>query len=188
MISDFENKKKSFIRFFAKLKFPHKPKVTQSEIEKALDILEAGDLILTKTNWQLSNLFILGRWKHVAMVDNDCLHVIEAVDPVVRRIAIAEMLKNKDSFCISRKININKETRETMPIILRQLIGKEYDFEFDFNPDDFYCSELILAAYLATTRKEITAKLFWIKHFFGIVLPDSFANIYAFEIIFQSKE
>ncbi len=137
--------------------------------------LKAGDILLEKTPFRLTDKLIPGYWGHVAIWvgTEEELKQLEIWDhPVVKKHHksirssqhIAEALRsgvelnslarfmNVDDLAILRKNNLSdKQRADTIIRTLRQ-IGKSYDFNFDIETNDkIVCSELIYVSFTNTS-------------------------------------
>lgn len=134
--------------------------------------LKAGDILLEKTPFRLTDKFIPGHWGHAAIWIGDekelralgiwnhplvkkHQHRIKQGDSVVEALRGGVTLSplssfmNIDDLGILR-LNKNNNKDELTQIILLALrqIGKDYDFNFDIeSTDKIVCSELIYVAY-----------------------------------------
>lgn len=129
----------------SKIHVPYtRKKVKQSEIAKALSVLRPGDMILTHVDGELTNV-VLDFWSHAAAVAN-IGEVIEATTEGVHPTWLIYFLSHKDKFKILRP------TFEFDQIgfvtFLNNAIGKDYDFEFESEDEQFYCFELVAVAYM----------------------------------------
>jgi len=120
------------------------PKISSFFAEYAVKNLEDGDLLLSKEDWRLTNLFVPGKWGHAAVFYQG--NVIEAIGSGVRKENVHRWLYQKDSVCILRP-RIKKELRSCIGTVCRAQIGKPYDYEFIADADSFYCSELYVWAH-----------------------------------------
>ena len=142
------------------------------EIEVAVrKNLVAGDILLEKTPFRLTDKFIPGYWGHAAIwvgskeelitlgLWNEPVvvpyhrqiekggHIIEALRSGVQLNTLSHFL-NIDDMAVLRE-NIN-DTQQKKEVILRAFaqLGKAYDFNFDVETTDkIVCSELIYTAY-----------------------------------------
>lgn len=84
----------------------------------------------------------------VVMIDNDTAFVYEAVGPV-RKITLGEWITRgvEDRFAAKRLMNADStlltETLEKMRSVFDKYIGRDYDIQFEWSDDRFYCSELV---------------------------------------------
>lgn len=137
--------------------------------------LKAGDILLEKTPFKLTDKLIPGYWGHVAIwigSEKELKHLGIWDHPVVKKYhaeiksshLVAEALRsgvelnpldkflNIDDLAVLRKTEIDNKTRgKTIIRTLRQ-IGKPYDFNFDIETNDrIVCSELIYVAFTETS-------------------------------------
>ena len=158
------------------------------------EILQAGDVLLEKTPFRLTDKLIPGYWGHAAVWvgtenqlrelgiwDNplvsryhDQIHqgrgVIEALRSGVEMNPLDHFM-NIDSIGVLRKQPLSKEER--IKVILQALrqVGKPYDFNFDVeSKSKVYCSKLVYLAYSGvewSTKKSLGRTTF---------TPDDVAN------------
>ncbi|MBE9562410.1 MAG: hypothetical protein IMF12_06070 [Proteobacteria bacterium] len=144
-----------------------KPKVTKVVSQQ----LRAGDILLEKTPFRLTDKFIPGHWGHAAIwvgteqelrtlgiwehkvvkqyqqqIKQNHL-VVEALRPGVEMNSLHKFL-NVDDLAILRNSRLNDmELADRIILALRQ-VGKEYDFNFNVETTDkIVCSELIYVVY-----------------------------------------
>lgn len=123
-------------------------------------VLEVGDIIITRTNWCLSNLFIPGKYKHaivyVGPLSEDykmipstnptlnprmCVHATS--DGVIVE-DLLSILNHTDKLCIFRPMSDIPLYRETIANEALKNVGKQYDFSFNwFAKDRLCCTELV---------------------------------------------
>jgi hypothetical protein len=133
--------------------------------------LKAGDILLEKTPFRLTDKLIPGYWGHAAVWigteaelkelgiwDNplvaryhdeirDGRLVVEALRSGVEMNTIQHFL-NIDSIGILRKPNLSREARATSVIQALRQVGKPYDFNFDVESKArVYCSKLVYLTY-----------------------------------------
>ena len=136
------------------------------------NILQAGDILLEKTPFRLTDQFIPGYWGHAAIWigNKDELKQLDlwdhpAIKPWQQKIlnghSIIEALRsgveldplshflNIDDMVVLRDNQMNKrQLRQVIINAFRQL-GKAYDFNFDISTSDrIVCSELVYVSYL----------------------------------------
>ena len=136
--------------------------------------LQAGDILLEKTPFRLTNVFIPGHWGHSAIwigTEKELRALGIWNHPLVSRHhteirqnrLVAEALRfgvkmntlrhflNVDDVAVLRHRRLSPTERsETIVQALRQ-VGKRYDFNFDVETTDrIVCSELVYNAYTAT--------------------------------------
>ncbi len=144
----------------------------QDIFENLTNQLFAGDILLEKTPFRLTDKFIpghwghaaiwvgtekelkeLGVWKHPAVVpyhkkikNGNC--IVEALRPGVQLNSLRHFL-NIDDIAIIRCPKLDKKKIAERIILSFRQIGKEYDFNFDVETTDkIVCSELIYTVYI----------------------------------------
>lgn len=145
-------------------------------------VLQAGDVLLEKTPFRLTDKLIPGYWGHAAVwIGNEAelrelgiwdhplvsryheqirsgRSVVEALRSGVEMNPLQQFL-NIDSIGVLRKQQITREDR--IKVILQALrqVGKPYDFNFDVESKNrVYCSKLVYLAYSGvewSTRKSL---------------------------------
>lgn len=138
---------------FKKDHTPHK-RVTPEIIAKIKPKLKPGDIIITRHDDALSNLFLPGFWPHAALFsggENDDQLVIESKKDGVKFRPLEETLY-VDNFLILR----SKLSPDAIQAVIHKAtthVGKRYDFLFDFTQSDrLACTELIYRSYHATAH------------------------------------
>jgi len=150
-------------RVIAELQLPHAKRVTPAAIAEIKTILQAGDVIITRHDNALSNLFLPGFWPHGALYigtesQRDALG-LPAIDGNHHPICILEAKKDGvlfreieetlsvDHFVVIRPQLSVDELRTALNRAMTHA-HKLYDFEFDFSrPDRMVCTEVVYRAY-----------------------------------------
>ena len=133
-----------------------------------LPLMTPWDIILTRQNWVATNMGIPGFWKHMSMyiglwkdikksyyefrsvhtLADDVHYIIEAIGSGVRIIPIDELILHNDYIGVIRSKFSPEKLRRSIHKTL-SLVGKEYDYSFNFYSDTNYvCSTLVTKAYL----------------------------------------
>jgi hypothetical protein len=152
------------------------PHITQAQIQDLKQILQPGDVILERRNWFLSNGFLPGFWKHMALyvgsaedlerrgLSTDPLvqphwerfrqsdrhgyqpRVVEVVSAGVIFSPLEHTAAADDLVVLRPRLS---EARKNAAIARAfSHYGKPYDFDFDFfSTDKLVCTELIFRAY-----------------------------------------
>lgn len=140
-------------------------------LEKVASEVRAGDILLEKTPFRLTDAFIPGHWGHVAVwVGNEAelralgiwdhpvvrpyqdniragRGVVEALRSGVEMNTLARFL-NVDDLGVLRQAAIDDKTRAEVILQALRQVGKAYDFNFDVESTDrIVCSELVYHAY-----------------------------------------
>ena len=193
--------------FISKIRFTARKYwlISEYNLNKYLKIAKPGDILLTRRNWNASNLSIPGFWKHMSMyiwnwkylkknfkydflenLDNKAHYIIEATWKWVNVVSISELVSHNDYLWVSRT-NFKKE--KILRTIKNSLenVWKWYDFRFNFHSDkNLVCSELIMKSYWKESDKDQ-----WIEiqlEDIGVSLaypPNNFVNML---LSFQDKE
>lgn len=134
-------------------------------------VLRAGDILLEKTPFRLTDKLIPGYWGHAAVWigteeelkglgiwDNPVVEryhneirqgrlVVEALRSGVEMNSLEHFL-NIDSIGVLRKPGIDGKTRSRIIVQALRQVGKPYDFNFDVESKDrVYCSKLVYLCY-----------------------------------------
>lgn len=168
-------------RIVAEIRLPTEKRVSQNVLEQLRPILRAGDILITRHNGALTNLFLPGFWPHAALYIGDNQDMGKATLPLKSpnlgewkgEICTFEALKDGvhfralettlsvDAFVVLRP-NLSKEVIDEA--IARVIIhaGKGYNFDFDlFRSDQLVCTEVIYRAYdgIGGTNMPLTERL-----------------------------
>lgn len=140
-------------------------------LERLATTAKAGDILLEKTPFRLTDSFIPGYWGHVAVwVGSEAelreLHLWN--HPVVRKYhkqiqdghGVVEALRsgvemntlqhflNVDDVALLRQREMSDDQRAAVILQTLRQVGKDYDFNFDVETTDkIVCSELVYQAY-----------------------------------------
>ena len=119
---------------------------TQIEKDYFRSIDLSGCVILTKVNYQASNLFIEGYWDHAQM----CVggqEIVEATTHGIEKKSIIDGLKEKDDYIVLEPMFADEEDEKKASVLARTLVGKDYDYTFSTSNESYYCSEVIWYSY-----------------------------------------
>ncbi|MCX6234951.1 MAG: YiiX/YebB-like N1pC/P60 family cysteine hydrolase [Bacteroidetes bacterium] len=108
--------------------------------------LEPGMIILTRKNFNLSNLFIKGYWKHTSIV-TDREHIIEATSEGVIKTSVYRLLSKSDDLVILKPLFCDHLSMMRASEKAEKVLGYPYNFLFRKENGSFYCSELVCWAY-----------------------------------------
>lgn len=138
-------------------------RVTPRVLAKAGAILQPGDVIITRHDEAMSNLFLPGFWPHAALyigsqeqrsqlgIDEPALagaEVVEAKKDGVKLRPLQETL-SVDAFVILRPQLSAEKVRAAICSAMSH-VGKRYDFVFDFRQADrLACTEVVYRSYQA---------------------------------------
>lgn len=165
------------------------PLMNSAKVLHSMKLIEPGDILLSYEGQRLTNWFIPGKWDHAAIISNRGT-IVEAVGNKYRKIGdktfnlggvkevdLAEWLFKKDHVCILRPL-FDHEQLEKMPKQINQMaaanalkyLGQAYDYAFNINNENVYCSELVYLAY------EPEHKAF-MNHINGEILPQDYLKM-----------
>lgn len=116
------------------------------DVETIRHLFQPGMIILSHKEFEFTNLFIRGHWKHSAIIiDSDML--IEATGKGVALKSIDEFLTEVDDYVILRPTFCDAILMEETCRYVRRVVGYPYNYAFLHGIRAFYCSELIYWAY-----------------------------------------
>ena len=154
-----------------------RPLITDAHLQRLAEILQPGDIILERRNWYLSNAFLPGFWPHGAVYvgsADDLQHlgvtddkyvrkcwgdyiqkdpgghphvIVEAVSEGVVFSSLEHSIGEADAVAVLRP-KVNDEDRALAVTRAFSFVGREYDFEFDFEtPSKLVCTEVVYRAW-----------------------------------------
>lgn len=132
--------------FLGYMKIPFlKRRTTEEDASTVLRLARHGDIVLSHNRGELSNLLIVGFWKHVALIIElgGVKFVIEAVNPLVRMVPLDWWVRHHDYVQILHPNFLNPQQTEAWPCLTLPLIGRKYDYMFEPGNKAFYCAEII---------------------------------------------
>jgi len=184
------------VGFFGHLKFnwsigfiggiQYKPvgyKVKGNDTEVIINTIQPGDVLLRGYDLFLSSKLI-GYWSHSGLVlDNNT--VIHAIGKGVIKESIIDFCRTDRVFILRPNLK-EKEINKAL-VIGKSLIGKSYDFKFDFDdPSEYSCTEFVYACYennkdkLGMFKKEFNILGMFKKN---VIEPKMFLDYNGFEKI-----
>ena len=141
-------------------------------IREILDVLEPGDVLFRRYNHYLGTLFVPGKWPHVAIYigNGKVIHML------FKGITEEDILTftRTDNMAIYRHDNKDMAIQAAVEAQKVLETHRKYDFEFEDDDDEWYCSELIKFCY----KLDITEK---------IIYPDYYTKLDCFYKVW-SKE
>lgn len=138
----------------------------------------AGDVLVERINWNLTNPFIEGFWKHAAIVASSDRHVIEAVGTGVRKVPLNQWILSKD-YCLHLRPRCSPREMIEAAVEGESYVGSPYDFLFESDNKEFYCSELVRQVYRTSMTIETRLK--------NEILPVDIAESHLFTVINDSR-
>jgi len=154
-------------RFASEIRLPRPKQVTSSIRDELAELLCPGDILITRHNRALTNVFLPGFWPHAALYigyKNQACHAsidsandrlgywqggnctFEALKDGVHFRALEETL-NVDAFVVLRPVLSEQAIGQAIAKAITHA-GKKYNFDFDFfRSDHLVCTEVIYRAY-----------------------------------------
>jgi len=177
--------------FIATIKFTRRKKwlIKKKNLEEYLKIAKPGDILLTRGNWNASNITIPWFWKHMSMylwtwefiknnfenkywsynffkiLRDDYHYIIEATWEWVNILRIEKLIKHTDYLSISRTNFSEDKILDSIDKAI-SFYNTPYDFIFNFYSNtNVVCSELVLKSYAKNDKNDewLTIKLEKIK-------------------------
>lgn len=160
--------------------------ITQEDYDNFEYLLIPGDIVLRTYDHYLDGAVIPGFYSHASLYIGD-KKIIHAIDEGVSEISLFDFAKC-DGLAIIRP-NVSDKDKWNAIKYVKDNLGKEYDYWFNFNtPDTYCCTELVYWAYLDKISLEPKA----LNKFFGlikqeIISPDDYLDISDCELIWESS-
>jgi len=108
--------------------------------------LQPGTIILSRRNYEFSNLMIRGYWKHAAICIDET-RVAEAVFEGARIREIVDVIRGSDDFKLIRPGFGDSTVCHEASKYAERMVGVPYNVLFKPDANSLYCSELVLNAY-----------------------------------------
>jgi uncharacterized protein YycO len=123
--------------------------------ETIRNTMRAGDVVLTKSSFHLTNLLIGGRFSHAAIVvGKDRIAELTANGFDVR--SVDEFSKHCTKISLLRIHPDDQLYATQMAVNAMGFSDRDYDYRFTLNVDALYCSELV---YQSDTEKRLQCDL-----------------------------
>ena len=111
--------------------------------------LERGDVILTRSRFNLTSIFIPGLYSHACVFDGH--NVVEMVSSGYRAIDIDDLLTHTDYIQVLR-------LKEGLNYFIEQVLSREgasYDIAFRPDNKNLYCTELVVESLPFSVEKKM---------------------------------
>ena len=164
--------------FICRINMPYSQhKMTEEMCDKIIQSVQLGDVLLIRTNGELTTLMQPSKWTHSVLVLTQ-MHAFEATTKGTRLTDLMYILARCDEAMLLRPkflINNDHMVEYALP-----LVNRPYDFKFESSDEELYCHEA-------------TSKI--LEHASGVEipqvdtplgkkwLPDSFLKSNLFEVI-----
>jgi len=165
-----------------------KPKLTGEMYREVISKVQAGDIVLTRTALRPSNLFIPGDWSHAQMIGFGAEGTtVEATLPVVRLSTLVDIWASATDVMVVRPKAMTQRQRYAAYGHAIEYVGAPYDTDFKLGDEAFYCSELIVRAYMKANSPFSFSDLGTSVSGVNVVRPDAFSGE-RFEVLFDSRD
>lgn len=153
------------------------------------DLIKPGDVLLSDTDGELSNIFNPSGINHGALYlgGDKIKYVIEAIGEGVTESNLVKFLTTKDRVVILRPRFFSPEKEGLLIEAAAYYNGLPYDYEFQQDDTEYYCFELIINIFKALYPD----KVFPCKRVFGQNIYDSDTFVYDprdWELILDSDK
>lgn len=157
--------------------------VNSKDYNAIISLMQDGDVLLSYTKGHLTNWFIQGEFKHASIVCDD--GVIEAIGEGVVKTKMFDFARTKDRIALLRPKFATPLASKRASEVAKTLKGYSYDYLFEANNKEFYCSELVIYCYDISIG---SLNLFKRIYDDRTVLPyDFYQATDKFELIYDSK-
>ena len=165
-------------------------KISGMDYYKIKSLLQEGDVILSKTYGNFSNVLNPSELKHGAIFigQEPIEYVVEATGDGVVKTDLVSHIMTKDEIVVTRlKLfkDDNIQFAKDAACFANSQIGKEYDYNFSSGNNKYYCFELV-ADSINKLERGIELKQFK-KVGTLYYLSDTFLDPELFDIIYDSR-
>ena len=165
-------------------------RITDKNLKKYLKIARPWDIMLTRGNWNASNISIPWFWKHMSMylgtwkylkknykkkytkdLLDDEHYLIEATSAGILIVSMNHISDLNDYLWVSRTTFSEKKIERAIKNSFH-FIGSEYDFIFNFYSDkNLVCTELIMKSYAKANKDDEWIEIELQNIWSGLVFP-----------------
>jgi hypothetical protein len=132
-------------------------KIRMDKLQDIKGKIKPGMVVLTRKEYELTNLFIPGYWTHTAMIVSDN-EIVEAVRQGVMRKQIDEFFTTVDDFLILEPRFCDRSTMQNATKFAKNVIGYPYNYFFMPHHNSYFCTELIFNAYAHASGQEMNTE------------------------------
>lgn len=165
-------------------------RITDKNLKQYLKIAKPWDIMLTRGNWNASNISIPWFWKHMSLylgtgkylkknykkkytkdLQDDEHYLIEATSDGILIVNMNHIAELNDYLWVSRTTFSDKKIKSAIQNSF-WFIGSEYDFIFNFYSDrNLVCSELVMKSYAKQNPKDVGIEIQLQNIGSGLVFP-----------------
>lgn len=170
-----------------KIKIPHHHRTNDITVQQVSFIAQHGDVLLSRNQYELTNLFIEGFYKHAAIsiTIGGIKFVLEAVAPLVRIVPLDWWVLHHDFVRVLDPTFLTPDQKLAYPFHALRLIGRPYDYCFEPGIKALYCAEAVTWA----INEEYKGDSPW-KHreYLGVdtTLPQDFSDSSKFRCVYRT--
>ncbi|MDA8697455.1 YiiX/YebB-like N1pC/P60 family cysteine hydrolase [Rhodopirellula sp.] len=123
----------------------HRPQLPETIANAMQTFIQKGDILVTRKESALTNLFLPGFWPHAAFsIGNQ--RVVEALKDGVKNRSLESTFQNDAMIVVRPKLAEDKINSAVQRAISH--VGKPYDFDFDFTRSDrMVCTEVVYRSF-----------------------------------------
>jgi uncharacterized protein YycO len=130
---------------------PKAREIRARDVDAILEIVRKGDVLITYSVGEFTNILIEGEYKHCAVYIG-LGYVVEAVGHGVHKVLFDDFCASKDKIAVCRPLFCGEYEMSLAAEFCSKQIGKPYDYSFEPTEDAFYCAELAAEAYKIATN------------------------------------
>lgn len=177
-----------FIKWAGETHVPESIKIVKYQnLLDAKSLWQSGDILLSHTDGEMSDVLIADFWKHAALIVDDQT-VVEATALGVHTENAADFWLSKDAVCVLRlKCTTSADAKKAVAWALEQL-GRPYDFQLSPSLSQFYCSKLVFDAYAQTMGERFPLKMTPVMDV-PVIAPETFFSDMAnLSLVYDSRQ
>ena len=178
---------KSVLNFVAKVHLSRRPlwitynpilhKLKGHEIRRILDVLQKGDILLRRWDGYLNTILTPGFWAHAGLYAGGDQAIHALGDGVIKEDIL--------NFCRADSLAVMRVKGGDPDAAIRrahEVLGKPYDYEFEGNDDQYYCTELCDVCYGALFADDYTTVAGN-----SVLTPDGLRNSPKLDLVLETR-
>ena len=161
-------------------------KLNGTHYREVIKLLNPGDILLRRFEGYIDKWLIPGWWNHAGIyIGGESEEVVHAISDGVKREDVLNFMRT-DHMIVLRKKSTNSKYRDKVVERALSIVGKPYDFDFDFDKANrFSCTEL--AAYCHSDIK-IDGKRRWNSLWKKVLVADDFLACNKLKVVWDSRQ